>query len=138
MRFLVILLASVFMMGAACAEDVALDNPNEEARAQALMRELRCVACENEPISQSSAPIAEDMRARVRVMIEGGASDTEVRNWFEDRYGEFVLFRPKSDSLSGWVLWGTPFALLVFGGLIGLVVARSRKASVEPVKPEDI
>ena len=138
MRFLVILLASVFMMGAACAEDVALDNPNEEARAQALMRELRCVACENEPISQSSAPIAEDMRARVRVMIEGGASDTEVRNWFEDRYGEFVLFRPKSDSLSGWVLWGTPFALLVFGGLIGLAVARSRKASVEPVKPEDI
>ncbi|KCZ52577.1 hypothetical protein HY29_04675 [Hyphomonas beringensis] len=138
MRFLVILLASVFMMGAACAEDVALDNPNEEARAQALMRELRCVACENEPISQSSAPIAEDMRARVRVMIEGGASDTEVRNWFEDRYGEFVLFRPKSDSLSGWVLWGTPFALLVFGGLIGLAVARSRKASVEPVRPEDI
>ena len=138
MRFLVILLASVFMMGAACAEDVALDNPKQEARAQALMRELRCVACENEPISQSSAPIAEDMRARVRVMIEGGASDTEVRNWFEDRYGEFVLFRPKSDSLSGWVLWGTPFALLVFGGLIGLVVARSRKASVEPVKPEDI
>ncbi|KCZ51183.1 cytochrome c-type biogenesis protein [Hyphomonas pacifica] len=138
MRFLVILLASVLMMGAAHAEDVELDNPKQEARAQALMRELRCVACENEPISQSSAPIAEDMRARVRVMIEGGASDTEVRDWFEDRYGEFVLFRPKSDSLSGWVLWGTPFILLVFAALIGLAVARSRKAPIEPIKPEDI
>ena len=114
-----------------------LSDPDEEARAQDLMREIRCVACENEPISQSAAPIAEDMRARVRVMIEDGASDEEVRGWFEDRYGEFVLFRPKADGVAGWLLWGGPFLLLLFGAFIGIAIARSRRAQVDPVEPED-
>ena len=43
-----------------------LADPAAEARAQDLMREIRCAACENEPISQSSADIAEDMRSKVR------------------------------------------------------------------------
>ena len=115
-----------------------LDDPAEEARAQALMRELRCVACENEPISQSSAAIAEDMRARVRVMVEEGASDGEVRDWFESRYGEFVLFRPKRTGLEGFILWGAPFGLLIVGGLIAFGVARRRKAGAEPAVPDEI
>ena len=139
MKQIIIILISVLMAGAAFAEDVALDDPQQEARAQDLMRELRCVACENEPISQSSAPIAEDMRARVRTLVEEGASDEEVRTWFEDRYGEFVLFRPKAEGVAGWMLWSLPFALLLIGGWIGLQIARSRKAApVEPIAPEDV
>ena len=139
MKQIIIILISVLLAGAAFAEDVALDDPQQEVRAQDLMRELRCVACENEPISQSSAPIAEDMRARVRTLVEEGASDEEVRTWFEDRYGEFVLFRPKAEGVAGWMLWGLPFALLLIGGWIGLQIARSRKAApVEPIAPEDV
>jgi cytochrome c-type biogenesis protein CcmH len=125
------------LLALTCAAQ-ALDNPAEEARAQALMRELRCVACENEPISQSSASIAEDMRARVRVMVGEGASDDEVRDWFESRYGEFVLFRPKGKGLEGLVLWGTPFGLLLVGGLIAFGVARRRQSGAEAVAPEDV
>tara|TARA_R100001126_G_scaffold73428_1_gene43016 strand:+ start:103 stop:519 length:417 start_codon:yes stop_codon:yes gene_type:complete len=138
MKQLVVILLSLVLAGFAAAEDVALENPQQEARAQSLMRELRCVACENEPISQSAAPIAEDMRARVRVMIEDGASDDEVRGWFEDRYGEFVLFRPKTDGVAGWLLWGGPFLLLLVGALIGIRIARARKAPAEPVAPEEV
>lgn len=113
----------------------------EEARAQALMREIRCVACENEPISQSASDIATNMRDRVRSMIADGASDAEVRAWFADRYGEFVLFRPDSQGPAGWVLWGTPFLLLAAGGAAALMIARSRAAgaaTVEPVAPEAV
>lgn len=137
MKQFVVILISLVLAGFAVAEDVALDNSQQEARAQSLMRELRCVACENEPISQSAAPIAEDMRARVRVMIEDGASDEEVRGWFEDRYGEFVLFRPRADGVAGWLLWGGPFLLLLFGAFIGIAIARSRRAQVDSVEPED-
>ncbi|MBU1288931.1 MAG: cytochrome c-type biogenesis protein CcmH [Alphaproteobacteria bacterium] len=140
------ILRSLFLGIAACLLALtcaaqALDDPAEEARAQSLMRELRCVACENEPISQSSAAIAEDMRARVRVMISDGASDAEVRDWFESRYGEFVLFRPKGKGLEGMFLWGAPFGLLIIGGLIAFGVARRRQAgaaAAEPVAPEDV
>lgn len=125
------------MLAMACSAQV-LDDPEEEARAQSLMRELRCVACENEPISQSSAAIAEDMRARVRAMISEGASDDDVRDWFESRYGEFVLFRPRSKGVDGLILWGGPFGLLLIGGVIVFVLARRRKSDAEPVMPEDV
>jgi cytochrome c-type biogenesis protein CcmH len=117
--------------------DVPLDDPAEEARAQALMRELRCVACENEPVSQSAAPIAEDMRTRIREMIGEGASDQEVRDWFESRYGEFVLFRPKGRGFSGAILWGGPFLLLAAGGVIGFLTTRRRRTDAAGIEPED-
>ncbi len=114
--------------------------PEEEARAVALMREIRCVACENEPISQSAAEIAGDMRLRVQVLIAEGASDAEVRDWFAGRYGEFVLFRPPSKGLSGWLLWGGPFLLLAAGAGLALTLASRRIREDEPVDtvaPED-
>ena len=110
----------------ALAADVPLDNQAEEARAQALMRELRCVACENEPVSQSAAPIAEDMRMRIREMVGEGSTDQEVRDWFESRYGEFLL------------LWVGPFFLLAIGALIGFLTARRKRTVVDQIEPEDV
>jgi cytochrome c-type biogenesis protein CcmH len=129
-----VILASLIMM---VANTTPLADPAEEARAQDLMRELRCVACENEPISQSSAPIAEDMRAKVRELVDGGASDEDVRDWFSSRYGEFVLFRPNASGPDGWLLWGAPFVLLLLGAGIGFGLTRKRGSDVEPVRPED-
>jgi cytochrome c-type biogenesis protein CcmH len=117
--------------------EAPLADPDAEARAQVLMREIRCVACENEPVSQSSAAIAEDMRIRIREMVAAGASDGEVRDWFVDRYGEFVLFRPASDGPSGWLLWGLPFALLVTGALTALWLSRKAGGNGPEIEAED-
>ena len=101
------LLASLIILFAAGGQAQAqLDDPEQEARAQDLMREIRCVACENEPISNSGSDIAADMRERVRTMVADGMSDQEIRDWFAERYGEFVLFRPSADGPGGWLLWG--------------------------------
>ena len=132
-----LVLAIVWALGS-LAQDTALEDPAEEARAQALMRELRCVACENEPISQSAAPIAEDMRARVRTLIEDGKSDAEVRDWFAARYGEFVLFRPPQSGLSGWLLWGGPFVILLLGGFLAYSFVRPAGQAREDIEAEDV
>lgn len=118
----------------AFAVETPLADPAEEARAQALMREVRCVACENEPVSQSAAPIAEDMRIRIREMVAEGRSDQEIRDWFVSRYGEFVLFRPPARDVASWLLWMLPFILLGAGVSIGVVLAanaRRRKGEAE-------
>lgn len=143
LKVICLLLAGAWLTGMAfAAEDEPLPDAAQEARAQALMRELRCVACENEPVSQSAAPIADDMRTKIRELVGEGASDQEVRNWFEARYGEFVLFRPKGDDPAGWLLWGGPFLLLLAGAGIALIVVHRRGRSaaepVEAVKPEDL
>ncbi len=118
--------------------EAPLSDPDAEARAQSLMREIRCVACENEPVSQSAAPIAEDMRIRIREMVGEGASDTEVRAWFVSRYGEFVVFRPAARGASGWLLWGLPFALLLGGAAAGLLLARKAGRKVTEIEAEDV
>jgi len=129
------LFASVLIAFAAGAP---LEDPAQEMRAQALMREVRCVACENEPVSQSSAPIAEDMRARIREMVAEGATDAEIRDWFVSRYGEFVLFRPPARDLASWLLWGFPFILLGAGVAIGTVLAMNAKRKSGEVEAEDV
>lgn len=126
---------------AALADAPVQLSEEEELRAQALMREIRCVACENEPISQSASDIAVNMKERVRTLVAEGASDAEVRAWFAERYGEFVLFRPESRSVPGLLLWGGPFAFLLAGaGLVAWLTVRKRResAEVEAVAPEDL
>lgn len=128
--------ALIALLLQAAGADVPLSDEGKEARAQELMRELRCVVCENEPISQSTADIAVDMRRVVRVQIDKGSTDAEVRQYFVDRYGQFVSFRPPSD---GWgvALWVFPFLLLsIVGGAIGYGMVRSRKAGLTPI-PDD-
>lgn len=131
------LLAALTLLFAAEGQ---LADPQEEARAQDLMREIRCVACENEPISNSGSDIAADMRDRVREMVDEGKSNSEIRDWFAERYGEFVLFRPPSGGLRGLLLWGTPFLLLVMGAGIAFLIRRRRRegeTGIEPVAPEE-
>jgi cytochrome c-type biogenesis protein CcmH len=113
-----------------------LADPSQEARARALEAEIRCVQCENEPIAQSTADIAADMRALVRERIAAGDSDAEIRSFFRQRYGDFVLFRPPWDART-WALWTAPLALVGLG-LLALLATRRRSAQdTAPLTPEE-
>jgi cytochrome c-type biogenesis protein CcmH len=124
------------VMLTAAAAGAALGDPAQEARAQALEQEIRCVQCQNEPIAQSTADIAADMRTLVRERIAAGDSDAEIRSYFRERYGDFVLFRPPLDART-WVLWAAP-ALLAAVGLAALLSTRRKRLTEEPkLYPEE-
>jgi cytochrome c-type biogenesis protein CcmH len=125
-------LLAVALMTVAAHADPAAD----EARARALDAEIRCVACENEPISQSTADIAVDMRALVRERIAAGDTDAEIRAYFAERYGEFVLLRPKASALT-WPLWAAPLALLAVALLAAGPLLRRRPAADEPAAADE-
>lgn len=110
----------------AAAAPVVLGDPSMEVRAQALELEIRCVQCQSEPIAQSTAEIAVDMRALIRERIAAGDTDAEIRGFFRQRYGDFVLFRPPFD-VRTWALWASPFGLLI-AGLAALWAMRRRGA----------
>jgi cytochrome c-type biogenesis protein CcmH len=114
----------------------ALADPAQEARAQTLEREIRCVQCQNEPIAQSTADIARDMRELVRERVAAGDSDAEIRSFFRTRYGDFVLFRPPFDSRT-WMLWGAPLVLLAGGLAAVLASQRRRRGEGGELSPEE-
>jgi cytochrome c-type biogenesis protein CcmH len=115
---IVIVLAALLSLDAgAVLPDEVLPNPVLEARARAISKELRCVVCQNQSIDDSSAPLARDMRILVRARLVAGDSDSQVKAYLVERYGNFVLLRPpvQADTL---LLWLGPaiFLLTTFGG----------------------
>jgi cytochrome c-type biogenesis protein CcmH len=125
-----------FLAILAATASIALADPQQEARAHALEQEIRCVVCENEPIAQSTAEIAGDMRELVRERVAAGDSDAEIRDFFRARYGDFVLFRPPFDART-WALWGAPGALLLVGLLWVFGLRRSKDGEGEAFTPEE-
>ncbi|MEQ1809105.1 MAG: cytochrome c-type biogenesis protein [Terricaulis sp.] len=127
---------SLVVLLLAAATPAAIGDPTQETRAQALDLEIRCVQCENEPIAQSTAEIAGDMRALVRERIAAGDSDEEIRAFFRRRYGDYVLFRPPFDART-WALWAAP--LLLGGAGLAAILAgrRRRRAAAVDFVPEE-
>jgi cytochrome c-type biogenesis protein CcmH len=101
------------------------DDAAVEARVLAITRELRCLACRNETVATSSAPLAEDLRREVRAMVRQGAGDDEILQALTRRYGDFIRYRPPLER-STLLLWGGP-ALLGLGGAAGLLAVLRRR-----------
>jgi len=98
-----------------------LPNAGQEARAQALMEELRCLVCQGQSIADSDAELAGDMRDLVRRRIAAGETPSQIRSWLIQRYGTWVTYRPTNEP-AAWPLWLAPLVLL----LIGAVFVRRR------------
>ena len=94
-----------------------LPDARQEARAQALMAELRCLVCQGQSIADSDAELAGDMRDLVRRRIAAGEKPGEIRSWLIGRYGSWVSYRPTAEP-AAWPLWLAPLVLLLIGGLL--------------------
>lgn len=116
-------------VGAVAVDESVLENPADEHRARALMKELRCLVCQNQSIDESDAELAFDLRQLVRERIALGDGDDQVRAFLVARYGDWILLKPPFKAAT-LVLWIGP-ALMVGAGLLVVVVARRRRTSVE-------
>jgi cytochrome c-type biogenesis protein CcmH len=127
------LVASV-LAASAVEPDEMLKDPNLEARARAITRELRCVVCQNQSIDDSDAPLAHDMRVLVRARISQGDSDDAVRRYLVARYGNFVLLKPplQADTLA---LWLSPFLFLAVAFALMWSYFRAMSRDVPPPQP---
>jgi len=97
--------------------DRQLPDSRQEAQAQALMAELRCLVCQGQSIADSDAELAGDMRDLVRRRIAAGEKPATIRNWLVQRYGSWISYRP-TDEPAAWPLWLAPIALLLVGAFL--------------------
>lgn len=91
-----------------------LPDSRQEAKAQALMAELRCLVCQGQSIADSDAELAGDMRDLVRRRIAAGEKPSTIRAWLVQRYGTWISYKP-TDEPAAWPLWIAPVALLMIG-----------------------
>jgi len=123
-------LLGVFFFFSVSAYGVAVDekplaDPVMEATARTLMKEIRCLVCQNQSIEDSNADLAKDLRLLVRERVALGDTPAEVRAYLVDRYGDWVLLDPPLNQMTLF-LWASPFLFLalVAGGLIASKKAR--------------
>lgn len=114
------------------APDRPLTEAGQEARAQALFKDVRCVVCQHEAIADSPAGVAGDMRRLIREEIAAGATDQAVRDDLVRRFGDYVLFTPPVRA-GTWLLWFGPFALVLLAG--GVLAVRARSCPTQAVSP---
>ncbi|MBB5519319.1 cytochrome c-type biogenesis protein [Amphiplicatus metriothermophilus] len=135
-----ILAAAALVLAAPAAgvePDEILDDPALESRARALEETLRCVVCQSQSLAESNAPLAKDMRLILRERLVAGDTDEEVVAYLVDRYGEYVLLKPRVKPAT-LALWAAPFLALLAGAAAAFLYVRRRKpAPPAPLKPEE-
>jgi cytochrome c-type biogenesis protein CcmH/NrfF len=89
-----------------------LEDPKQEAKAQALMETLRCLVCQGQSIADSDASMAGDMRNQVRLRIKAGEKPEAIRHWLMERYGDYISYKPVL-SATTWPLFAVPAGLLL-------------------------
>jgi cytochrome c-type biogenesis protein CcmH len=91
-----------------------LPNPSQEAQAEKLMEQIRCLVCQGQSIADSDAELAGDMRDLVRRRIAAGDKPSAIRAWLIQRYGTWISYKPTAEP-AAWPLWFAPLALLIVG-----------------------
>jgi cytochrome c-type biogenesis protein CcmH len=124
-RRLILILALLAGPAWAVQPDEILDDPVLEERARDISSGLRCLVCRNENIDDSNAELARDLRLLVRERLVAGDSNNQVVDFIVERYGEYVLLRPRSDG-SALVLWLAGPLMLLLGAGIALRYVRGR------------
>lgn len=103
------------------------DTDVQQERFRTLSDELRCPMCQNSSLSGSTGGVAEDLRREIHRMIMSGRSDAEIIQFMFERYGDFILFRPRLTP-GTVLLWFGPLLFLLIGGLVAFGIwRRARK-----------
>ena len=103
----------------------------EETRFHDLAAELRCVMCQNQSLADSNALIALELRREVLDLIRAGKSDAQVKDHPVQRYGEFVLYKPRVEGRT-WLLWLGPALILLAGAALVVALVRRKSAQAIP------
>ena len=135
-RFIAFLFFTFFAI-AANAQPVT-DEAVVEQRLAKLSHEFRCLQCRNQSIADSPAGLAEDLRREIRVQIRAGKSDQEIIAFIAQRYGDFILYRPRVTATT-YLLWFGPFVLLLGGMVFLFRYIKQRRDSIteQPMSDAD-
>ena len=85
---------------------------NENEVYKKLISELRCMVCQNQNLEESEAPLAVDLKNKVRKMLSEGKSEDEIKKFLVDRYSSFILYEPPFTN-QNMFLWIGPFFFLL-------------------------
>ena len=126
---LLLCILSSFAVAQVQEEERPSDDPVIEQRLARLSKELRCLQCQNQTLADSPAGLAADLRREIREQMKAGRSDQEIIAFLTQRYGDFILYRPRI-TYTTYLLWFGPFVLLLAGLYVLFRYIKQRRDSI--------
>jgi cytochrome c-type biogenesis protein CcmH len=112
--------------------------PVDDQQVYEVAADLRCVVCQNLSVADSPSEMAGQMRAIVRERLAAGETPAQVRQYFVERYGDWILLAPPRRGFT-LVVWIAPFVAVLVGlGLVALLLRKwtaRRRVPPPPVDP---
>lgn len=133
---MLLLLLGVPLLGEAAFEAYEFADEETRERYQRFIEDLRCPKCQNQNLSGSNAPIAQDLRKALYQQLEQGSSDDEIVDFMVTRYGDYILYKPPLEART-ILLWASP-ALLLALGLALVLRSRSRRSVQASAVADDL
>ncbi len=118
MNKIIVFLISCFFINFSYANTMyPFETAKQEVQFEHLLKNLRCLVCQNQDLADSNADLAKDLRMQVYNLVKEGRTDTEINDYLSSRYGDFVLFKPPVKELT-LLLWFGPLLFLLCGVVI--------------------
>ena len=100
-------------------------SPVQEVRFQKLLKEFRCLVCQNQSLAESNASLAGDLKNEILRMVREDTPDQAIYTFMTERYGDFVLYRPPFKPATA-LLWAMPL-LLFLAAISGVLIYITRR-----------
>jgi cytochrome c-type biogenesis protein CcmH len=86
----------------------------DDPRLYEIGSQLRCVVCQNLSVADSPSEMAQQMRGIVRERLAAGDTPEQVVQYFVDKYGEWILLKPRRSGFN-WLVWLAPYVAVAVG-----------------------
>ena len=93
-----------------------------------IYKNLRCLVCQGQSISDSNSDFAQTIKLVVKDLIAQGKSEDEIYSFMAEKYGEWIVYKPQLNS-QNLILWIFPYITLIVGGYVifYLVIKKTKK-----------
>ena len=82
-----------------------------------ITKNLRCLICQGQSVYDSDSEFANSLKIVVNKKLNEGLSEKDIYGYFEDKYGEWILYDPLFNK-NTYFLWILPLLMFLIGGLI--------------------
>ena len=119
MKFKLILITLLLNFSFASGSEKKIDQ-------NTIYKNLRCLVCQGQSIADSNSDFAQTIKLVVIDLIKNGKTEDEIYSFMADKYGDWILFKPKVNKLN-FMLWFLPYLALILGGIIIFLILKRKK-----------
>ena len=82
-----------------------------------ITKNLRCLICQGQSVYDSDSEFSTSIKALVDKKLEEGFSETQIYDFFKEKYGDWILYDPELNK-NTYILWLLPILIFLIGGAI--------------------